>query len=61
MNKIKCEKRKHKIQKVDCGTLYCAKTKPIRKVNVRAGDFFPTWCPENKKEKKNAKKLSIHN
>ena len=60
MNKIQCEKCKNKIQKVDCGTLYCAETKPIRKVNIKVGDVCPTWCPKNKKGKRNAKKLSVH-
>lgn len=48
MNIIQCEKCKSKIRKVDCGTLYCAKTNPIRKVNLRLGDFRPSWCPRNK-------------
>lgn len=48
MNIIRCEKCKSKIQKVDCGTLYCAKTNPIREVNLRVGEVVPIWCPRKK-------------
>ena len=49
MNKIKCETCKSKIKKVDKGTLYCAKTRPIRECIRRLGDSSPCWCPRRNK------------
>lgn len=45
---IKCDSCKSIIKKVKCGTLYCAKTNPIQKINLKPGDITPGWCPKVK-------------
>lgn len=60
MNKVNCRTCKHKIQKVESGMIYCAKTRPIRQVNMRMDECKPDWCPRKMKKRcvQNGKKLA---
>lgn len=46
LKNLACRKCKGRIKKVKCGTLYCALTRPIRKVNIQGNAEAPSWCPK---------------
>ena len=46
MRIARCERCNSKIKKVVCGTMFCAKTNPMKKITLKDGELRPEWCPK---------------
>ena len=49
MRRIRCDRCNSHIKKVVCGTMFCAKTNPMKKISLKDGEVIPEWCPKYKK------------